>query len=300
MKNEWIYKGTKIYVDDDENIGYEKSRLLRKLLNIILVPILNSLSSSHDFLAKKSHPGANIVIEKATSHEALEVLYNSGYAHLSTNFLEHFAHKLWFGTNNSMAARNRLRLVKRELRKIILELLKRKERINLLSIASGSARAIIETIEKIKIPEGYDISLSFLDKNPDAIEYSKTLAKSCSSKLKTRWILDTASQFPKYLADHEKINIVEMVGLLDYFDDTQVVKVLSIIYNNLTNGGTMIIANINDNSERKFVTNLVGWPMVYRKAEKLIFLATKSGFRSEKIFSIYEPLKIHHVLIARK
>ncbi|MBI1975683.1 MAG: class I SAM-dependent methyltransferase [Candidatus Vogelbacteria bacterium] len=300
MRDQWIHKGVRISVDDDSAAGYEKIGPTRGVLNLLIIPLINLLPSILGGFVKKTHRGAEIVINKATTHEALEVLYSGGHPHLTSNWAEAIAHKLWFSTINAKAARNRLRLVKKIIRNTAKKLVKQDVNIGLLSIASGSARAVIEAMSRLKIPKKLRVSVIFLDKNPEAIEYSKSLAMICPKQFRLRWIVDTASNFPAHLTHKDKINIVEMVGLLDYFDDLQVVKVLSVIYNSLENGGVMIIANIDDNIERRFVTNLVNWKMIYRSTEELIDLALKSGFQPNKMRAIYEPLRIHHVLVAKK
>jgi len=261
---------------------------------------LNSIPANFNSLVSKTHHGANVVIKKAASHEAIETLYQSGYPHLTKNVFQAIARWIWFGTNCTVAAQNRLILVKDILKTTIQSRVKIGESIDLLSIASGSARAVVEAINDAHISGSARVHVTFLDKSPAALEYSTQLTSKLPKGFELRWVEDTASSFPKYFNEQNKPNIVEMVGLLDYFEPPQVVKVLSAIYQNMSKGGTMIIANISDNKERKFVTNLVGWKMVYRNAEELIDLALESGFEASKMRSIYEPQGIHHILVAIK
>jgi hypothetical protein len=298
-EKKWSYRGVEISIDSNKRLKYVTRSASRSLLNFVIVPLLNVIPGKFSSAVKRSHRGAHIVIEKAASHEAIEALYQSGYPHLSKNFLEEFARWLWFGTDCGLAAQNRLVLVREKIVSAIHALIKRDMDINILSIASGSARAIVEAVVDSNIPKNIGVSITFLDKNPEALKYSTHLAEALPKEYKLRWIEDTASNFPKHV-NGLKPNIVEMVGLLDYFDEKQVIKVLSTIHENIADGGTMIIANISDNRERKFVTNLVGWKMIYRDAENLIDLAEQSGFELGKMRAIYEPLGIHHILIAIK
>ena len=74
------------------------------------------------------------------------------------------------------------------------------------------------------------VFVTFLDKNPYALEYSKNLAKDLPKHFNLHWVEDTASSFPKYLDNKPDLNLVEMVGLLDYFDDEKVISVFSISF----------------------------------------------------------------------
>ncbi|MFA5838496.1 MAG: class I SAM-dependent methyltransferase family protein [Candidatus Paceibacterota bacterium] len=289
-----------IEIYKDKNTKFETNDFLKKIFDFVLIPILNSLPKSFQPGIKKTHKAAGKIIETATSYNALEVLYGHGKMYKSRNLLQVFFRWVWLTRNNAKAVRNRLVVVENELRKAVNNLIKKSENINLLSIASGSARAIVESFARVNVPESIDVSISFLDKSENALEYSKRLALSLPNKFFTRWIEDTASNFPKYFHDENKPNIIEMVGLLDYFDNEKVQSIFKIIYDNMQIGGTFITASIVDNSERKFVTNVVGWKMIYREPKIIFELAKKAGFKEENIKIFFEPLKIHFVMIAKK
>ena len=290
------YRSVKIYTD--ESTTYETNILLKILANLLLVPILNHLPKRFQKLIKKSHKSTEEVIEHATTHKAIEILYKKGASHASRNSTQKFMKEFWFHTNNAKAVRNRLQLVEKILKHTIKFLTDQQNKISILSIASGSARAVIETLYSPDILNK-KISVRFLDKSAEAIKYSKELAGNLSRIYKIEWTTDTASNFPKYYR-HEKPDIIEMVGLMDYFHDPWAIRILSLIYENLPANGTLITANIVPNAEQRFVSDVVGWKMIYRTPEDLIDLALAAGFDKDKIKIIREPLKIHAVLVAKK
>ena len=288
-------------MDDDCGNGYEFSGVLRKACNFVLTVVLNSLPRGAQIYIKRSHKSAEEVIEHATTYRALEVLYQHGRTHSSRTFFQKLAHRIWFGIlNNSIAIRNRLKLTKKELQ-TALNLLEEGEgdSINILSIASGSARAIIEVLQS-RVSRKKTISAKFLDKNPEAIKYSRELAGDLAQKYKLEWITDTAGNFYKHYSNSPRPDIIEMVGLLDYFDQTKCITLLAFVYEYLRAGGIFITANIIHNREQKFISKIVGWPMVYRSPEDLIDLALAAGFDPQKTKVVCEPLKIHAVLVAGK
>lgn len=291
----------KISVDKDPQLKYEINGFGRKTINFFLIPILNSLPPSFHNKVKKTNQKAGQVVKEKTTHAALETLYHKG-SNLKFNkkhFLEGFFHEVWFNTNNAKAVRNRLKLVKRLITKAILDR-KNQTSISVLSIASGSARAVAESILAAGVSS--KIESFFLDRSDKAIEYSKGLVDELSllekSNTKVEWIQDTANSFPQYI--DQKLDIVEMVGLLDYFDDEKVVRIFNTIYSNLNEGGVMISSNIVDNSERKFLDKAIGWKMIYRYGEEFAELAEKAGFQKGNIEVIYEPLKVHVIIVAYK
>lgn len=290
----------KVVVDSDELVGFERNSFWEKVLDFFLIPIFNRIPARFESFIRKSNKGADEIIEHRTSHKALEVLYERGERHRKKSLLQRLFHFIWFNTNNSKAVRNRLRIVKREMRSELFDLRKEKKDVRILSIASGSARAVVEVVEEFDAPD-FGISLLFLDKNPQAIEYSKQLVKNRLRYAKARWVNDTVGSLFKKHLHGENFDIVEMVGLLDYFDDQKTEDTFTSIHEVLNDNGILITANINDNSERPFVTKAIGWDMVYRTADELYALVLRGGFDDSATHKIlYEPLKVHSVIVARK
>ncbi len=291
-----FYKGVAIRIENKQEGEYHYTSFPRKVLNSILRPILNHVPEKYRFLVRRSHKQAAEVIDKATTHEALEVLYKKGTHGSRENFFSRIVRQVWFGTENALAIYNRLILVKKK----FLFFANKGSATSILSIASGSARAIIESLPFLQ-PNINPIRISFLDKNPKALEHSKLLlSKQGDANFRFRFLNDTASNFINYYEPEENLDIIEMVGLLDYFQDAKIKELLSLIYQKLATSGVLITANIADNPERPFVTNLVGWKMIYRRPEQLINLALASGFQPENLEIIFEPNMIHFILIARK
>lgn len=297
-----------IVTDNDHGQKYEKNSFLKKMINFFIIPILNILPANFNVVVRKTSKDANEVIKTATSHHAIEILYNY-HPQKIKNRVERFFYYIWFNLNNPKAVRNRLKLVTREVKTAIQGLDRKNSDINILSIASGSARAIadallsIETIEHLDLKDN-NLHVTFLDKSPQACGYSKHLIEGerWGEKYNFRWINDTASSFPSHFVNNgwDIPDIVEMVGLLDYFTDEQVEKIFSTIYENMASDGVLITANIADNKERPFVTRVIGWKMIYRTPEQFAQLMTHAGFKPEQIRIVYEPLKVHFVAIAKK
>ena len=277
------------------DLDFETNSILKKIVNLFLIPILNSIPSSMQNSLRRTHKSADHIIEHATTHKAIEVLYTEEARHKARTLKHKLFHVIWFNTNNSKGLRNRLKLVKDRLEKEIVEKLKNQEEVNILNIASGSARGIIEVLEKFSKEDQKRISVVFLDKNPEALSYSKKLIKDKSIVSNLKW---KESTIGTYFDSHSTgdFDIIEIVGLLDYFDATKVKKTFQSIYNNLKMGGVVLDGNISKNSEMKFVTNAVGWKMIYRSANDFIAPLTDVGFEQNKLSTYYEPLRIHFIV----
>lgn len=291
-----------IQIDNDPALYFETNGVGRKVFNFFAIPVLNSLPKNLRGTVKKTHKSAENIIEKATSHAAIEILYKDGEPELSKSIIERFFYNLWFTTNNPKAVRNRLKIVERELVKALSHLVSvhDKKDVRVLSVASGSARAIVDSIKKDSfLPLSLHITL--LDKSEEALNYSRSLVDNANfpDNFSFRWVSGTANSFPDFFQS-EKPDIIETVGLMDYFDDEQVLRFFTTVFQNLPPNGIFITANISDNPERKFVTDLVGWKMIYREPESFIELAKKAGFNPQNIRIYYEPLQIHFVMVVQK
>ena len=285
----------------DIDSGYELNSLSKKLFNSAFIPLLCVLPAKSKEFVRKSHKSVEEVVDNATTHAALEVLYRNGDKHNVRSMFDKLFHRIWFSTNNSKAVRNRIHFVKKTLSRELNQLNKENTNIRILSIASGSARAVIESIDGIKFKQGCKLSVVFLDKNPEALKYSQKLLKdyNLDDSNDYSWINGTAGSFVRG-CKKDQFDIIEMVGLLDYFNDEKAVEIFKDIRNTLSLGGYFITANINFNSEQRFVTRVVGWDMIYRTGEQLGELLLKAGFSQDEVQVYYEPLKLHSIAVVNK
>jgi len=291
---------TKHSIDDSKD--HEHHGFFRKGIDSFFVFILNHLPGHFEEKIKKTDKGAKEIIEKATTHHAIEILYDKGGSHHSRSLKEKIFNSIWQGTNNAKAVRNRLRVVTNEITRELTRLKKLSdiENIRMLSIAAGSARADIQAI-KNSIPIGKELNVTFLDKNEEANTYSRELSQGITdTSVKFNWITNTIGKYLGSTATSDKFDLIEIVGLMDYFTDEKIIEVFSKIYKKLSKNGVVITSNIIDNKESRFITNVIKWKMLYKSPEQFAGLIEQAGFKKDKIVVKLEPLKIHTIVIAYK
>jgi len=287
-----------IVVDEDED--YEQHNWIMKIVRIPIVFLLNMLPANvgkRIFTAFSGHKGDTKTVRRwATTYKALEIMYSyperckKGETTKVDFFWERFL-------SNAKSIRNRLVLTKRELLIAIRDVKKRKASVNLISLGSGSARAVIETLAQL---DGLSpVQAKLVDMSRKAISFSQELAASCNVN-QIEWHRDYAQNLERYCSNGFQPDIVEMVGLLDYYPYDQAVDLITKIWEVLPNGGWLITCNIRDNFERPFVTKSINWPMIYRPPQELADILLEAGFLKENIKVVYEPLKIHGLAIAQK
>jgi len=233
---------------------------------------------------------------------ALEVMYTRYHRSLfSRGISQGLSDLFWHHfISQPKALRNRLKIVEEVAESRIRSLVgDGGKNIKILNIGGGSSRALIHGIKKLK-EEGLEFSPEIvnIDKDERAIEMGKNLSKNLGLLNIFTWINGDAREMDSEIKP-QSFDIVEMVGLMDYFKDERAVKVLEIVYKNLKKGGLFIVANVGFNDEMKFVEK-TGWPfMHYRTVKDINDIIEKAGFEKETNF-ILEPLGVHIVAIVEK
>lgn len=244
----------------------------------------------------RTSPSLQYVSENAATHRALDRLYAgplpeewAGDRRWSRLIMEH--------TNNAIAVRNRLRIVRGEVEAFISARVGERETpLQILSIAAGSSRGVLEAIAGIAETDCH-VHLRMVDLSRIALADGAALAAALGISALVSAVRAHYRSFARYLEPGYAPDLVEIVGLLDYVDDASAVALLGTLRTRAAAGGQVIYANIGDNDERAFVHTVVGWPpMTYRTGEALADLARRAGF--ERVRVIREPTQVYTLIVA--
>jgi hypothetical protein len=202
----------------------------------------------------------------------------------------------WVGKmENRQAVTNRLKLVVEFLSRAFEENRDEKE-IRLLSIASGSAQAVIGAMQKVP---HLNVRALLIDMDETAIEEAKRLTREAGLTERFSFIHDSTRALEKAAADFCP-HIVEMVGFLDYRPRRKAVELVKRIRAHLPEGGIFMTCNIRRNREKIFLDWVLLWPMIYRSEQEFAHILVQGGFSPDKIDLVYEPHRIHGIAICRK
>lgn len=293
----------KIFVDTRTEQKYESASVFLIFINkFFILPLLTMLPFGFGTQAfTMSSVSGGQIYKYARTSRALELLYLfNGRFHFENKFFGGFFTYYWqHSILNAKAVRNRIKLVKNLLENEIKKNYTRAQRpIKILSLASGSARAVLEVISNLE-KQGVLFEVRLLDLSPDALNLSNNLATALNIKSEIKFCNDKVSNFMKYCNKWQP-DIIEMVGFLDYLSYEKALSVFFNIHEVLADGGVFITCNIRDNFERKFIEKVVKWTMIYREPEDLARLLADSGFLARQCEIVYEPMLIHGLAIGRK
>lgn len=238
-------------------------------------------------------PSLKKIREEAGSWKAMDEVYNyqDKGNQLGRFWLKHLS--------NSRALRNRYRLVIEISKREILDLLESQAEVRLLSLASGSGQQLWDCLAQFKKehPSSMEkIRVLCIDQDQSAIEESKRLASNYQLENITWKIGDVTADDPDVL--DFKPNLVEVIGLIDYFTEAESTKFLSRLHRLLPENGRLITAHIHPNAEQYFLEVVSDWPMNYKELHLFEKIIQESGFSKYEL--VTEPLKIHTVASAHK
>lgn len=202
----------------------------------------------------------------------------------------------WIGKmENRQAVANRLKIAVN----LLVEALERIKdqgvgQIRLLSLASGSAQAVIEALKRVP---NLDIKVKLIDNDPTAIlEAKKNIAKNNLTDIFE--VIEGKTNLLEEVCHNFRPNVVEMVGFMDYRPKDKAISLTSRIREQLVDGGIFLTCNIAPNQEKIFLDWVLLWPMIYRTEEQLVEILTQGGFEKIKIYQ--EPFQIHNIAWCEK
>ena len=196
---------------------------------------------------------------------------------------------------NCQAVRNRLKLVKQEIGRAILRFSNHQE-VRLLSLAAGSAQGVIEVMAELKA-KGIQVRALLLDIDQTALDYAILLADRYGVGNQIETVKANVAQVARVSQDFRP-QVIEMLGLLDYIPQGKAIRLVEKIRQSLETKGIFFTCNIYHNMEMHFLKWVINWAMIYRTPAELAEIVTEAGFSDYRL--IYEPLKIHGLVIAQK
>ena len=231
----------------------------------------------------------------AAGWRSLKIFYNyHSYVRPKLKGIEGFMSRWWMEKmENRQAVTNRYKIAVDLLEQAFRRFAQEKE-IRLISIASGSAQAVIEAMKRC--PD-LNIKAILIDVDKTAIEQSQKAAAEVGFSDRFKFIRGTTKQLDKLC---NKPHIIEMIGFLDYRPDDKAIALIKKIWECLALGGVFLTCNIRMNRERIFLSWTLLWPMIYRSEKQLARLLLAGGFEANKTELIYEPFRIHGIGLCLK
>jgi SAM-dependent methyltransferase len=190
---------------------------------------------------------------------------------------------LWQGCYNCRSVRARGDFVRSAVRFLIKSLVEQQlfvdgslEDIVVVSLGSGSASQLLQGIKDSTIS---NLRIVMVDRDAKALDAGqKNVQRLGLMKYPVEYRRTTIGSFLRSI-DPETIDLVEMVGLADYFKERRLEQHFKGIYRALAPGGVFLGANISSDEEAAFAHGAIRWPkMFYRSRESLLETLNHADF----------------------
>ncbi len=255
----------------------------------------SKLNRSHLMFDRFSEP-LHVIRQGVTSWRALDVIYNFRPGVVHEGLFVTVVTNYWLGMVNAQAVRNRLQLVKSLLRDAIKIYAASQDEVRVLSFASGSAQGLIEVLAELESVTRSRIRVTAIDYDGEALEHGKRLARKYGVERCFTWERGSILRCP---FDEYSPHIVEMLGFLDYLDDSRAVQLLTRVNCGTVTGGTVFVCNIAPNPEMFFMRWVVGWEMIYMTQAELLNVVLSAGYARHRVAVHTEPHLVHNVIAAQ-
>lgn len=166
----------------------------------------------------------------------------------------------------------------------------RKDSLEWTSIACGAALPVFEILEKQKNATG---SVRFFDINQEALAHLHKYAKLYDLPESLEYSSHESNIIKDLLVSDKLIDevgidsqdVVDMMGIFEYFDQKASAKLLSQAYRMVAPGGVLIIGNmLKDRPQMEFNRRGVGWPNIFpRTLEDIRAILDASGVNSDAV-----------------
>jgi len=239
---------------------------------------------------------------KAASQEALDIFYNAPelVAKLTWWKPRDILTRFWLGIDNCKAVRNRVIIITHYFTESILELSGRDGEVRGVSMACGSAQAVVDGIilSIKKSPKNIKMKYLLIDKYQSALDSAKK--RVVEAGLEDYFIFEKGetSDLEDLVEKHLGwVNLAEIAGFPDYVQRVKLIKLFKSFKRVLVPGGIFITCNICPNPEKPFLDWDLLWWMIYRTKEEFSEILKSAEFFSGNVFC--EPLGIHAIAVVR-
>lgn len=152
--------------------------------------------------------------------------------------------------------------------------------VRIASLACGPAREVFDVFETID--DAHRLNVTLLDIDSEALAFVADRAKEqeCHDRI------NAVSANLVYLAlGRQKLelppqHLVYSIGLIDYFNDKLVLRLIDYIYSLLEPGGRVILGNFHPNNvDKAFMDHILDWKLIHRTEDDMdrLFAASKFG-----------------------
>jgi extracellular factor (EF) 3-hydroxypalmitic acid methyl ester biosynthesis protein len=262
----------------------KKAQIIEEVRRFMLPTILQTETTARFFTKPLGYAGDYVAIEN---------IYNCQEG--GSTVIGKIVDRMHIEAQTALAVRNRKQLIANELCQFY-QTMERSDSpsfigntsFNVMSIASGPAREINDLYRRI---DPKKVKTTLVDFDGEALDFCRQWIKENNwqnhiSTLQTSIMNLMVGRTPFVI---EPQNVVYSIGVIDYFQDKHVVKLLDYIHGILKPNGKVILGNFHkSNIFKEYMDNIMEWKLNHRSENDMESLLLQSKFGQKgRIF--FEP-----------
>lgn len=258
---------------EDYKSGFLSEAELQQIQNLFPADFLENTLQGHSFSKPYGYAGDFMIIDKVY-REQISPKYQK-----------------WDTFFNQVQATQAVRNRKDYFKSALAEACIGKEKVELLNLASGPARDLLEFYQEN--PQ-IELTTDCIEYDQHAIDYAQSITKEFEDKI--TFIKGNVLRY----RPAKKYDVVWSAGLFDYFSDEVFVKILRRAISWTKIGGEIIIGNFTPNNpSRNFMEILLDWHLHHRDENHLTHLAQEAGAEYAQVSIGREPAGVNLFLHLR-
>lgn len=190
----------------------------------------------------------------------------------------------------SIAVRNRRAVLSREIRRVMGE---KDGPVGIASLACGPAAEIFDLFDAMETPNHLRVTLVDADFHALAYVADQRDRRGLQKQIALNGTNLIHAATGRTVLGIPPQDLIYSIGLIDYFGDALVIKLLNLIHSLLKPGGKVILGNFHPrNPTRPIMDSLLDWPLIYRTEADLTRLFAASSFKATPAY-LYEEQQIN-------
>ena len=162
------------------------------------------------------------------------------------------------------------------------------------SLASGPAAEVFDIFQQLDDPSKLYVTL--IDIDLQALAFVSDKARRQQWRKRLRFVPGNLIEVVNGKQDLgiESQDLIYSIGLIDYFSDSFVIRLLDYIHSKLGPGGRVILGNFHPrNPTRALMDYVLSWELIYRTEDEMNRLFAQSAFRRPCTKIRYEEQRIN-------
>ncbi len=172
---------------------------------------------------------------------------------------------------------------------------------HIASLACGPARELFDVLSDATVARS--VHATCVDMDAEALATVAAARRDDTPWAKMQLIRENliSVAFGRRTLPVEPLDLAYSIGLIDYFDDRLVIRLLNSIYDMLAPGGMVILGNFHpDNPDRGIMECFLEWNLIHRTEADMESLFARSKFGAETVEIVFEEERVNLFAMARK